>query len=98
MDQDLGTKLRATKFLYNHVIPRTAAYMEDSHLNRKYLYSFSDAIHRHGVNLRHLKRLLSFVKSNLVRSLITTEMVARWLKNSLREGYVGFAAAGGPSI
>ena len=50
-------------------------------------------IHEHGINVRYLGILRSYVKNKYIRRFILAEMISRVVKNTLREKMRAITAA-----
>eukprot|EP01087_Luapelamoeba_hula_P002431 TRINITY_DN1209_c0_g1_i3.p1 TRINITY_DN1209_c0_g1~~TRINITY_DN1209_c0_g1_i3.p1 ORF type:complete len:1191 (-),score=150.31 TRINITY_DN1209_c0_g1_i3:38-3436(-) len=80
--------LECTRELHKTVIPRVAAELDDLVTSQKLPASqlnFSEVLHKHGVNMRHLGRVKTRVKNSEVGKELLIEMVVRVFKNSLRQ-------------
>lgn len=84
-DQNVMT---ATQQLLSVVIPRFARWLESHWENLKLdkdLTNLTEIIHREGINVRYLGLLRSHVQNETLRNLILIEMIARVIKNRLRD-------------
>jgi hypothetical protein len=72
----------ATRFLHEECIPRVAAQLESADPEQKVSLIF--VLHFHGVNVRHMGRVLSHVTHPYWRQVLMLEMIARVLKNDIR--------------
>ncbi|KYQ96645.1 hypothetical protein DLAC_03928 [Tieghemostelium lacteum] len=78
----------ATLHLYNVIIPRAAVEFNsqwDSRQLDRERWDTELETHKYGINLRHLGRLRHLIDNSDLRKLILNEMVARVLKNKIKE-------------
>eukprot|EP01090_Pellita_catalonica_P018797 TRINITY_DN6182_c0_g1_i1.p1 TRINITY_DN6182_c0_g1~~TRINITY_DN6182_c0_g1_i1.p1 ORF type:complete len:798 (+),score=103.87 TRINITY_DN6182_c0_g1_i1:52-2394(+) len=76
---------KATQYLLQHTIPEFAKRLEEPNAHRiTSSTQFLAMLHRAGINIRHLGRVRSHIKSRYLRELILREICARYIKNVLR--------------
>ena len=80
----------STQRLLNVRVPEFAALLDRAAAEPKYskkaaLATLTEQLHRHGINCRYLGRVRSHCKNEAAREVILLEIVARVVKNLLRE-------------
>lgn len=80
---------QATSLLFKEIIPRTAQELDQllqANVKKSILsFRLSPVLHSHGVNVRHLFRVLEHCQSSAARALIWVEMVARVVVGDIRD-------------
>eukprot|EP01127_Copromyxa_protea_P019964 TRINITY_DN6585_c0_g2_i1.p1 TRINITY_DN6585_c0_g2~~TRINITY_DN6585_c0_g2_i1.p1 ORF type:complete len:2103 (-),score=378.73 TRINITY_DN6585_c0_g2_i1:26-5695(-) len=71
----------ATEHLLNTVIPKFAQFLDTQDPTTSQLVSL---VHQHGINIRHLGRVRSAVKSQVWKDIILEECITRTIKNIVR--------------
>eukprot|EP01127_Copromyxa_protea_P013751 TRINITY_DN3720_c0_g1_i2.p1 TRINITY_DN3720_c0_g1~~TRINITY_DN3720_c0_g1_i2.p1 ORF type:complete len:1412 (+),score=225.99 TRINITY_DN3720_c0_g1_i2:23-4237(+) len=75
----------ATAHLYNILIPKFAERLETGDETLRTADALISGLHQAGINIRHLGRVRSLVTNEFARKILLEEIVARTLKNMVRE-------------
>ncbi|KAH3759897.1 Histidine kinase A [Pelomyxa schiedti] len=80
---DVREAKEATEFLFNTTIPNLAQFLSNKRVAHP--PQLTEVVHRNGVNLRYLGRILFHTEDQSIRRLIIGEILARIAKRQLRQ-------------
>eukprot|EP01132_Coremiostelium_polycephalum_P000614 gene614-763_t len=85
MESNMREVKDATDYLINICIPKLSEWMQTRTTTIDWYSQLTEIIHREGVNIRYLGYIRNYITEPQLKRILLTEIVARVLKNIMRE-------------